>query len=1164
MDLEIISKLRVYDEVLDSIDQKLNIDVSGLTLQATGHFLLTLMSRQKRPVFVVLEGDKQARKIYESVKNYSPDRVFFFPELELSFQRELNYDYDNKMHRLRALKAIISREDFIIITYPQALMNKFQEKRIFESKIIDIDMDTEIDPIQMAKNLTDMGYERSQIVQAKGEFSIRGDIIDIFQVSDEYPTRIELFGDEIDSMRTFDVNTQLSIENIESISIFPSSEYHVDFSIKDDMILAINEDLEKTKKIYGQEVYDKARVNFDVIIDRLNHGNNAINPEVILPYGNEKLVGIWDYLPKDTIVLSFDMARIIEAYKDVENFLFEQYKFGLETGFVLSKHSQSYFKDKEMFKSLGEFQKVNLSQVSRHLKSVFFDKKMELRAVEMEKYQSRWPDFISSLRAKLKEKYIIFIFTDGKDRLENLKKQLQDEEINLRDIKDFLNLEGVYLLDDYLEEGFEYPLSRLEFISYYDIFTKARKKTKASKKLMNTRDFINYTDLEVGDYVVHENYGVGKYIGIKNIEVQGSKRDYLEILYRDKDKLFIPTTEMSLVSKYVGSGDTEPKLSKLYSAEWTKSTARAKKAIEEIADNLVELYAQRAKIKGFKYSKDTHWQKEFEDAFMYEETPSQLISIEEIKKDMESDRPMERLLCGDVGYGKTEVAFRAAFKAVMDGKQVVMLAPTTILVKQHFKNMVDRFKDFPLGIDFLSRFKTPAQKAEIKRKLKSGEIDFIVGTHALLADSIKFKDVGLLIVDEEQRFGVSHKEKIKEMSKNIDVLTLSATPIPRTLQMSLSGIREMSLLQEPPMNRLPINTYVMEYEPAIIRTAILKELARNGQVYFVYNRVRGLNIMKAHLEELVPEARIEITHGQMSPREIDSILDRFLKNEIDVLLTTTIIETGIDIQNVNTIIVYNADMMGLSQLYQLKGRIGRSDRTSYAYFTFEKHKAISEIAEKRLKAIKDFNELGSGYKIAMRDLELRGAGNLLGESQSGHIEAIGYDLYVKMLKEAIDKVKGVETKKVSQAKIDINVDAYIPSYYIEDESEKINTYKKITYIDDDKSYQTIVEELIDRFGDIPKSVLNLLDLSLIKAKMDAIGFYELVEVENELEFRYNDFRVFDIKDIEKLSKIYKGFLRFDLADTKKIIIKKEKNFLQIAKSLLDVISKIKGDNNEKN
>lgn len=1162
MNLEIISKLSVYDDLLKSIGEKKNIDVSGLTKEATGHFLLTYLAKEKRPVFVVLEGDKEARKLYEDLGQIYPDRVFFLPELEVSFQTELNFDYINKMHRLRALQAITTRDDFAIISYPSALMSKLQDMKSFEERIIHIDMDSEVDPLKMAQKLLDRGYENCQIVQAKGEFSIRGDIIDVFQVSDTHPTRIELFGDEVDSIRSFDVNTQLSIENLDSIDIYPGNEFQLDQDEIDNLIGEIQKDLQKTKKAYGDEIFNKADAKFSDFFERLVNSRNTVNTDLVLPYTKSKLVGVWDYLPSDSLIITIDIARIIESYKDVEAFLFEQYKYGVETGFVLSKHSLAYFSDKEIFNNILDFQMLNLSQISRYLKNLKYDEKMEIRAVETIKYQSRWTDFIVSVRTKLSQGYKILIFTDGDERLESLKEQLALEEIYPLGWEHFPNKSGLYLLDENLSEGFEYPIEKIEFISYYEIFSNARKKLK-SKKLINTRDFLNYTDLEVGDYVVHENYGVGKYLGINNIEVQGSRRDYLEIIYRDRDKLFIPTTDMWLVSKYVGSGDAEPKLSKLYSAEWSKTTSRAKKAIEEIADNLVELYAKRAKIKGHQFSKDTPWQKEFEDAFIFEETPSQLTSVAEIKEDMESDKPMERLLCGDVGYGKTEVAFRAAFKAVMDGKQAVMLAPTTILVKQHYKNMVERFKDFPIGIEFISRFKTPSQKAEIRRKLKSGEIDFIVGTHALLADSIKFKDLGLLIVDEEQRFGVAHKEKIKEMSQHIDVLTLSATPIPRTLQMSLSGIREMSLLQEPPLNRLPINTFVMEYEPAIIRTAILKELARNGQVYFVYNRVRGLNIMKAELEALVPEARIAISHGQMSPKEIDSVLDSFLKNEIDVLLTTTIIETGMDIQNVNTIIVYNADMMGLSQLYQLKGRIGRSDRTSYAYFTFEKNKAMSEIAEKRLKAIKDFNELGSGYKIAMRDLELRGAGNLLGESQSGHIEAIGYDLYVKMLKEAIDKVKGIETKKRSEARLEINIDAYIPSYYIEDETEKINMYKKITYIDNEETYNAIIDELIDRFGDIPESVLNLIDISLIKAKMDTIGFTEMVQVENEIEFRYNDFHVFDIKQIEALSKKYKGFLRFDLRDMKKIIIKKEKNFLDLTKKLLKLIIDIKGELNEK-
>lgn len=1169
MNLELIRKLDVFDELIKGIEEKKNINVTGLTDEATGHFLLNYLLGEKRPVFVVCENDKKARKIFEDLHRQLPSRVFFFPDQEINFQQELNYDYMNRMQRLRAIQALVEGTYGLVISYPSALMNKLEDKKTFESMIIDIDMETKIDPLKLAESLLDRGYEREQIVQAKGEFAIRGDIIDIFQVGDDNPVRIELFGDEIDSMRSFDVSTQLSINNIDGFRIYPANEYQFTRLNVNRLVKEIEEDMERTKKTYGEEVYKKAYDKFNKVCLKLIDQTNDVNTDLIIPYGGLKSVSILDYLDINDPIISLDLTRVIEEYKDIEGFLYDQYKYGLETGYLLSRHSESYFSQKEIFSKLLNRQIINISLISRSLKNLRYDDHIEISTIDTSNFNSSWTDFISHLKFRLLEGYKLFIFADGKERKKNLIDQMAREDLypsQAEDLSDLNRLEGgkLFIFQEAIDKGVDYPEAKLEFISYYEIFSRARKKLKRSKKIINDRDFINYTDLEIGDYVVHESYGVARYLGIQNIEVQGAKRDYIELLYGNKDKLFIPTSDMDQVSKYVGSGDVEPKLSKLNSTEWTKTRTRAKKAIDEIADNLVKLYAERAKIKGYKFSKDTPWQKEFEDYFIYEETPSQLTAIAEIKEDMESDKPMDRLLCGDVGYGKTEVAFRAAFKAVMDGKQAIMLAPTTILVKQHFKNMADRFKEFPIGIDFLSRFKTQGQKNDIKRKLKSGEIDFIVGTHSLLADSIEFKDPGILIVDEEQRFGVSHKEKIKDLSKNIDVLTLSATPIPRTLQMSLSGIREMSLLQEAPQNRLPINTFVMEYEPAIIRRAILKELSRDGQIYFVYNRVRGLNIMKRHLEDLVPEARIAISHGQMSPREIDSILDSFIKKEIDILLTTTIIETGIDIQNVNTIIVYNADQMGLSQLYQLKGRIGRSDRSSYAYFTFEKNKVISEVAEKRLKAIKDFNELGSGYKIAMRDLELRGAGNLLGESQSGHIEAVGYDLYVKMLKDAIDKVKGVEKPRQSRAKIELRIDAFIPSYYIEDESEKINMYKKISYIDGDKAHEAIVDELIDRFGDIPEPVENLVNIALLKTYMDQLSFDEMIEVENEVEFIYDDFNIFTPKDLEELSKNYKEFMRFDLSSKKKIIIRKDKNIVKRSLDLLKLIRKIKGESDEKN
>ena len=1165
MNREYFYDIPAYNEFFNSLDAGNNIYVNGIVPEATGHFLYAVYRNKKRPVFVVCENDKKARELYYQLEGVIKDNVYLFPELDLNFQNSTNLEFENKSHRLKAMDALSKGEPSIILTYPSALMNRLEKPSNLLNRVMTISMESELDPIEFASYLSQHGYSRTQIVEAKGEYSIRGDIIDIFQIHEEHPIRIELFDTEIDSIRRFDVNTQLSFDKIEEVKIYPV--FSIEFEKEDLEFISdgIMADLDVVKKIYGQEVYSNAYNKFLPLIDEIDLIKASENSDLLIPYSNKELVGIMDYLTDNIIVIMLDFPRIIESHKDTETFIFEQYKYGVESGFLLPKHINSFIKQSEIFTQMATKQYINISQVYKRFKTLDFDVRLEIKTREVEQFHGRWQYFINSINDYLENKYTIGILVSNSDKMESLKNEFQKLEYPVLSNEDDLKISnGVYIIENDWKYGFEYIDDKIVFITEYEIFGSSKNKKRKSNKIMNKRDFLNYTDLEIGDLVVHESYGVGKYLGIKNIEVQDSKIDYIEIEYRSGDKLFIPTTEMGLVSKYVGAGEALPKLSKLYSSDWTKTTQRAKKAIDKIAENLVTLYAKRAKIKGFKFSQDTPWQKEFEDQFMFEETSAQLRAVDEIKGDMETDLPMDRLLCGDVGYGKTEVAFRAAFKAIMDGKQVVMLAPTTILVKQHFTNMVRRFKDFPLDIDYISRFKTPKQKEEIKKKLRKGQLDFVVGTHALLADSVKYKNLGLLIIDEEQRFGVKHKEKIKEMTEDIDVLTLSATPIPRTLQMSLSGIREMSLLDEAPENRLPINTYVMEYEPAVIRTAILKELSRGGQIYFVFNRVNGIETMKKHLQELVPEASIAVTHGQMSNANLDKILDSFVKNEIDILLTTTIIETGMDIQNVNTIIVYNADMMGLSQLYQLKGRIGRSDRSSFAYFTFEKYKSITEIAEKRLKAIKDFNELGAGYKIAMRDLELRGAGNLLGESQSGHIESIGYDLYVRMLKESIDSIKGVETKKKSKVRIDVKIDAYIPQDYIPDHTEKINMYKKISFIENIDDYHGIVDELIDRFGNFPKSVQDILDLSCIRTMLEQVSFDEMVEVDGEIEFRYDDFAVFNVKNLERLSKLYEGYMRFDLVKTKKIIIKKDTNFLESSKKLLKLIREMIGENDEEN
>jgi transcription-repair coupling factor (superfamily II helicase) len=670
--------------------------------------------------------------------------------------------------------------------------------------------------------------------------------------------------------------------------------------------------------------------------------------------------------------------------------------------------------------------------------------------------------------------------------------------------------------------------------------------------------------LVIDDFVVHENHGVGQYKGIEQIEVQGIKKDYIIIQYRGNDKLFIPTDQMNLVQKYIGGEAVKPKLNKLSGIEWQKAKQKAKKSVEVIAEDLIELYAERSKIKGFSFSKDTEWQKEFESSFIYEETPSQIRSIEEIKKDMESDKPMDRLLCGDVGYGKTEVAIRAAFKAIMDGKQVAVLVPTTILAQQHYNTILDRFKDYPMKVEKLSRFRTAKEQKQILKDLNRGLIDIVVGTHKILSKDLVFKDLGLLIIDEEQRFGVRHKEKLKDLKKNIDVLTLSATPIPRTLQMGLVGIRDMSTLDEPPEERFPINTYVIEFNPQIIKDAINREMLRGGQIYFVYNKIHDIDEVRFKLLDLVPDAKIAIAHGRMSERELENVMLDFGDGEYDILLCTTIIETGLDIANVNTMIVYDADKMGLSQLYQLKGRIGRGDRTSYAYFTYEQNKSLTEISEKRLMAIKDFTEFGSGYKIAMRDLELRGAGNILGEVQSGHISAVGYDLYVKLLEETLGEIRGEAPKvKASEVEIDIKIDAYIPSSYIEDSNEKIDMYKKIASINTEEDYDEIVEELIDRFGDIPKMVQNIMDISLMKSYASKCGFERLFEKAGKIEIIYSDKKELDLKELEFISENYKGEMNFDLSDKPIISIEFKDNNLKNIIELLKVIMTFK-INNEKN
>ncbi len=1145
-------KIKSIDNFINLLEEYNSIYGYGIIDEAKGHLIYLINDKLKRPVFVLSENDKKAREIYENLIISDID-VDLFPDIDSNYQMLEDLDYSNRQKRMKTLIDLVNNVPKIYISSSNALTRKLSSKELFLSQVFKLDLDTAIEIEDIANRLLNMGYQRRNIIQAKGEFSIRGDIIDIFQVHEDNPTRIELFDINVDSIRKFDINTQMSLKQIDEITVYPLYENFIDNDIEI-KLKNIKKDLEFTKTKFGEEIYQKSQMKYQKMFDKLEYENSVDNIDLLIPYLDDNS-SIVDYLPENTFVIYDDLANITNIINGFEAFRIEDIQYRIENGELLKSHHNIFFSFNSIIEDLNKFQKVNFASLLKTTPKFKTDVLYEFKIRENQSFHGQFDDFVSDINFKLSQAYKIIIYIPDMNDANNLISQLKSYSITSKIYNDITeDIDSVGIIIDSLERGFELYEDKINIISYQQIFRKVKKR---KTKTVKNKDIINYSDLVRGDLLVHDEYGIGEFIGIKSIELNGFTSDFIELHYKGGDKLFVPTQDMSMIAKFIGNGDKRPQLSNLNGTEWKKSKVKAKRAIEEIAEDLVKLYAKRSQLDGFRYSPDTPWQREFEDSFQFEETDAQIRAIEEIKDDMESDKVMDRLLCGDVGYGKTEVALRAAFKAIMDGKQVVMLAPTTILVKQHFETMKSRFKDFPIDIDYLSRFKTENQKKQTIQEIKKGKIDFVVGTHALLSDKINFKNLGLLIVDEEQRFGVKHKEKIKKMSEDIDVLTLSATPIPRTLQMSLTGIRDMSILDEHPENRLPVNTFVMEYDPVYVREAILREMARGGQVYFVYNRVNKINHMYNNLIELIPEANIAISHGQMSTRQLENVLEDFTNKKYDVLLTTTIIETGMDIQNVNTIIIYNADMMGLSQLYQLKGRIGRSNRNSFAYFTYKSGKIMTEIAEKRLKAIKDFSELGSGYKVAMRDLELRGAGNLLGESQSGHIESIGYDLYVRMLKETIDEIKGEKPRKpVISVKIDLNLDLFIPDDYITDENEKINIYKKISYIDNKENHYTIIDELTDRFGDIPISVQNIIDIAYIKSLIIDNNFDKLEEIDNEVRLSYSSLEIFDFEKLKILAKEYKNDIRFDMTSKPTIIIDVGKSYNYRLINLLETISKI--------
>nr|WP_246637561.1 transcription-repair coupling factor [Crassaminicella profunda] len=1101
-----IENLKGYEELKYSLNKGLSPTlVHGLIDSQVAHIVFSMNRSFHKQCLIITHSEYQAKKIYEDLKFFIKNKAHTYPTKELVF-----YNYDAQSHqrleeRLNTMIEMVRGEKCIVVASIESLLHKLMPKAQFCKNFFKIEYGEVVELEKIIAIFILLGYERVDMVEVKGQFSVRGGIIDFFPVTSKNPYRIELFDDEIDSIRSFDIYSQLSLEKLKEVLVTPAQEVLLDDDQKKEAIKKIKVDFKEHEKKIREESNGLSE-KISAFIEALQIQNRPQGFEKYLNYYYKNLELLTDYFEKDALIFIDEPSRVKEraytAYKELEEsfkgLLEKEEVLPAQVGLITNYEDFLYELNKKHVFVLSSLPKNNTYFKPKHIVSFSarmaqsFHGKIELFSNELKNYKYRG------------YKILLLCGTDerGKRLEENLKEQ-GIEAIFIKDINHPIQSGQIFILQGNLHKGFEYIKSKFLVITEDEIFGTAKRK-RTTQKRKDARPIKSFVDLNIGDYIVHENHGVGKYIGVEQLKVEGAKKDYLKVKYSGEDILYVPIEQMDMIQKYIGSDTARVKLNKLGTAEWKKTKAKAKGAIVDMAKDLLKLSAIRKERSGYAFSADTPWQNQFEDSFVYEETPDQIRCIKELKEDMEKSIPMDRLLCGDVGYGKTEVAVRGAFKCVMDGKQVAFLVPTTILAQQHYNTFINRFGQFPITIEMLSRFKTEKQQEEIIKKVKAGAVDILIGTHRLISKDVAFKDLGILIIDEEQRFGVQHKEALKHLRENVDVLTLTATPIPRTLHMSLIGLRDMSVIEDPPEERYPVQTYVIEYNEEMIRDALLREMGRGGQVYFVFNRVRGIQQMAAKIRELIPDARVAVGHGQMSERQLENIMLDFMNGEYDILVCTTIIETGLDISNVNTIIIYDADKMGLSQLYQLRGRVGRSNRLAYAYLTYQKDKILTEVAEKRLTAIKEFTEFGSGFKIAMRDLEIRGAGNLLGSQQHGHMAAIGYDLYCKLLEDTVREMKGEEIQEIPETSIEINVNAFIPEKYITNESHKLEIYKKIASIRDKQDTYELEEEIEDRFGNIPETVMNLISIAYIKAMAQKMGMVHISETETHAKFVFDE------------------------------------------------------------
>lgn len=1097
---------REFNEIKDCITlNQYPIQVTGCIDSQKCHFVHAIASDIPLKL-IITYSDIKAKEIYEDYKLYDRN-VMLYPAKDIIFYSADIHGNAIVRERVKVLKRLIERRPVTIITTFDGGMDKLLPLEFLANRVLHIkDTDT-LDITDISEKLVHIGYERQGQVENPGEFAIRGGILDIFPLTEEAPYRIELWGDEIDSMRTFDVSSQRSIERVSTIDIYPAAEIILEPDALQQGIKKIKKEEEsyESQLRASMKTEEAARIKkiIDEFLEYLSCFQGSVGLDSYIKFFYEETCSLFDYFTNDSSIIILDEpSRLIEKGEAVSVEFRESMIGRIEKGYILPSQMDVIYDYKTLLANLNRKNAILVSTMDHKNTQIAVKKKYDISVKSVNPYNNNFEILVKDLNGYKKNGYRTILLSGSKTRAARLAEDLREFDLNAyysEDMSKSLQPGEIMVTYGSLHKGFEYPLIKFVIISESDIFG-AEKKARKKKNSYEGKQIQSFSDLSPGDYVVHENHGLGIYRGIEQIEVDKVSKDYIKIEYAAGGTLYILATGLDVIQKYASSDAKKPKLNKLNSVEWKNTKAKVKGSVKEIAEELVKLYAIRQAKEGHQFCADTVWQKEFEEMFPYEETEDQLRAIEDTKKDMESRKIMDRLICGDVGYGKTEVAIRAAFKAVSDGKQVVFLVPTTILAQQHYNTFTQRMMDFPITVDMLSRFKSAAEQKKIIERVKKGQLDILIGTHRVLSKDIQFKNLGLLIVDEEQRFGVTHKEKIKQMKGDVDVLTLTATPIPRTLHMSLVGIRDMSVLEEPPVDRLPIQTFVLEHNDEIIREAINRELARGGQVYYVYNRVNGIEDIANNIAKLVPEANVSYAHGQMNERTLEKIMFEFINGEIDVLVSTTIIETGLDISNVNTMLIDDADKLGLSQLYQLRGRVGRSNRTSYAFLMYRRDKLLKEIAEKRLQAIKEFTELGSGFKIAMRDLEIRGAGNLLGAEQSGHMEAVGYDLYCKMLNESVKALKGEATDEDSfETTIDMDVDAFIPSTYIKNEMQKLDMYKRVAGIDSTEELEDMQEELMDRFGDLPTSVNNLLNIALIKAIAHRVYVTNLVQKGSEVK-----------------------------------------------------------------